>query len=70
MDIKILVASHKKAEMPEDSMYLPVHVGRVLYPDREFGYQSDAEGDNISIKNPYYCELTALYWAWKNLKAD
>ena len=40
MDIKILVASHKKAEMPEDSMYLPVHVGRVLYPDREFGYQS------------------------------
>ena len=70
MDIKILVASHKKAEMPEDSMYLPVHVGRALYPDREFGYQSDAEGDNISIKNPYYCELTALYWAWKNLKAD
>ena len=61
MDIKILVASHKKAEMPEDSMYLPVHVGRALYPDREFGYQSDAEGDNISIKNPYYCELTALY---------
>ena len=41
-------------------MYLPVHVGRALYPDREFGYQSDAEGDNISIKNPYYCELTAL----------
>lgn len=70
MDIKILVASHKKAEMPEDSMYLPVHVGRALYPDKEFGYQSDAEGDNISIKNPYYCELTALYWAWKNLKAD
>lgn len=33
MDIKILVASHKKAEMPEDSMYLPVHVGRALYPD-------------------------------------
>ena len=49
MDIKILVASHKKAEMPEDSMYLPVHVGRALYPDKEFGYQSDAEGDNISI---------------------
>lgn len=48
MDIKILVASHKKAEMPEDGIYLPVHVGRALHPDREFGYQSDAEGDNIS----------------------
>ena len=64
------MASDLIAELPEVSMYLPVHVGRALYPDKEFGYQSDAEGDNISIKNPYFCELTALYWAWKNLKAD
>lgn len=34
------------------------------------GVQSDAEGDNIAPLNPYYCELTAQYWAWKHSRAE
>ena len=67
-DIKILIATHKKYEMPTDDIYLPIHVG--AKEQEELGYQKDNEGKNISEKNPYYCELTAIYWAWKNLKSE
>ncbi len=68
MDIKIIVATHKKYWMPDDPMYLPLHVG--AEGKESIGYTPDNTGDNISCKNANYCELTGLYWAWKNLKAD
>ena len=68
MDIKILVATHKAYWMPEDDVYLPVHVGKEGKQD--LGFIGDNIGDNISRKNPNYCELTGLYWAWKNLRCD
>jgi hypothetical protein len=71
----IVVATHKKYRMPSDPLYLPIHVGAEGKKDAkgnplDFGYQKDNEGDNISIKNPRYCELTGIYWAWKNLDSD
>ena len=69
MNIKILIATHKKYRMPDDPVYLPVHAGKECSPVA-LPYTGDNTGDNISIKNPYYCELTTLYWAWKNLQAD
>jgi hypothetical protein len=68
VDIKILVATHKKYQMPKESMYIPLHVGKK--EKGELGYQGDNTGDNISVKNTNYCELTGLYWAWKNLNCD
>lgn len=71
MDIKLIIAAHKQCEVPDDAIYLPVQVGKALHPELVLeGYQPDNEGENISEKNPYYCELTAIYWAWKNLNID
>ena len=66
--IKIIVATHKKYDMPKDSCYLPIHVGKE--EKKDIGYIGDNTGENISKKNPYYCELTGMYWAWKNLNSD
>lgn len=55
--------------MPKDnSLYVPIHVGAEGKSD--IGYLKDNTGENISTLNPYYCELTGLYWAWKNLDCD
>lgn len=61
--------------MPDDPMYISVHVGAEGKTDEQgnpldLGYVKDNTGENISAKNSSYCELTGLYWAWKNLDAD
>lgn len=71
MRIKLLIAAHKLCELPNDAIYLPVQVGKALHPKLILeGYQPDNEGENISEKNLNYCELTAVYWGWKNLNSD
>lgn len=65
--IKILVAVHKAGNVLHDKIYVPIHVGKAN-TDTDLGWIGDNTGDNISKKNPNYCELTAVYWAWKNLK--
>ena len=55
-DIKIIIAAHKKYRMPQDDIYVPLHVG--AEGKDSIGYQGDNTGDNISNLNPYFCELT------------
>ena len=67
-DLKIFVVTHKKFWMPEDSVYIPLHAGRAGKHD--LGFLGDNTGDNISDKNAHFCELTAQYWAWKNVNCQ
>lgn len=67
-DIKVLIATHKNYQMPTDNMYLPIHVG--AEGKDTIGYQGDNSGDHISNRNHQFCELTALYWGWKNMDSE
>lgn len=73
---KIFVSYHKPAELIKSDILTPIHVGRALaknnpsYSWMKEHMIGDDTGDNISEKNPNYCELTAQYWAWKNCDAD
>lgn len=74
LKVKILVAYHKYADFISNDIYIPVNVGRSLLnakTDDDYDWLvnnmiGDNTGDNISDLNDEYCELTAIYWAWKN----
>ena len=70
MKVKILVAAHKEYCLPQSDCYLPIQVGAEGKDRLECAVAYDSAGENISTKNSSYCELTAVYWAWKNLEAD
>ncbi len=62
--MKIYVVTHKKVEESLPKNYEYIQAGAAL--NNKFCELTDNTGDNISEKNPYYCELTAAYWIWKN----
>ena len=75
MEIKVVVAAHKPYRMPEAGVYVPLQVGAsgkapIRAPGGSADFLRDDAGDGISGRNPNWCELTGLYWAWKNLDAD
>lgn len=80
MNIKILVGYHKPAPLLKSDLFVPIHLGRAIVNlASKDGYASESDkkwmfdnligdnsGDNISNENRYYCEMTGIYWAWKN----
>ena len=72
--LKILICCHKQCLLPPNTegVFLPIQVGASIAGTR-LDMQGDdningAPCDNISAKNKNYCELTAMYWAWKNIR--
>ena len=56
-----------QAPIFQNEIFKPIQAGCALNEIYlEEGILTDNTGDNISSKNPYYGELTATYWIWKN----
>lgn len=67
MSTKIFVMTHKLFEGPKEKIYVPLQVGHALRETLDDAYLRDDDGaDNISLLNPYFSELTGMYWVWKN----
>lgn len=66
--IKIFMCCHKPFGLVPP-MCTPIQCGSALH-EKICGVVYDDSGENISMKNPEYCELTAHYYAWKNIEAD
>lgn len=69
-NIKILISCHKETEYFQNSIMTPILIGAMLSGKTNENMLRDDTGDNITEKNLSYCELTAQYWAWKNVEAD
>ena len=67
--LQIFVVAHKPSPIPQSEVLVPIHVGRAAsrYQEEMDDYIGDDTGENISAKNPQYCEMTAHYWIWKNV---
>lgn len=63
MNVKILNITFADKPFCTKADFFPISAGT-----QRRDVVCDNTGDNISDKNPKYGELTAVYWAWKNLK--
>ena len=64
----IYVVTHKRFDDQNfcKEGYTVLHVGNNT--DCKETYLRDDQCDNIAYKNANYCELTGMYWLWKNAK--
>jgi len=64
--VKLFIVTHKENPLLRNDLLIPIQVGENL--DISEKILRDNTLDNISSKNSNYCELTASYWIWKNIK--
>lgn len=65
----IFVVTHKDYSFPSELAFKAIQVGNGKLTSIS-NFCVDKSGDNIAHLNSSFCELTALYWIWKNDTSD
>lgn len=62
-----MVTSHldKPSNFKDEKLLIPIQAGAALTDIKKYEIR-DNIGNNISDRNKTLCELTAIYWIWKN----
>ena len=68
--MRIVIATHKKIDYKLPNGYYPMQINCKNSSEHWDGFLHDDSGDNISVKNKSYCELTAHYSLWKNYEDE
>ena len=68
--VTIYVAAHKEEQLDLPDGYRICQVNAERNGKWSGNIIHDNDGDNISLKNDSFCELTALYELWKNSNSD
>lgn len=66
--INVFVVTHKDKKMQLIDGYSLLKVGKKNSLSTDI-YRDDI-GENIAELNPFFCEMTAYYWIWKNCISD
>lgn len=68
--LRIYLNYFSNTRILSNDILVPIQVGRAL-SEQQLDMIGDDTGENISKRNPEYCEMTGLFWVWKNdLESD
>ena len=63
---KIFISYKTQKKIYSSSIITPIQTGRAISKSIFNEMIGDDTNENISFLNDSFCELTAIYWAWKN----
>lgn len=66
VSVRLYGVFHKPFYQPAVDFVIPIQAGKANATVK-LAMIGDDTGDNISALNPFFCELTVLYWIWKNV---